>query len=90
MRSKNSNVLGTAFSKSHLFEDDMTKPIRPMGRSINDSTWKRVLRGVAATVATVAFGALLGLVLLEWMAGCGETYVDSKGERHAHECIFIR
>lgn len=66
------------------------KPIKPMGRSINDSTWKRVLRGVAATVATVAFGALLGLILLEWMAGCGETYVDSKGERHAYECIFIR
>ena len=29
------------------------------------------------------------LVLVEWMAGCGETYVDSKGVRHAHECLIL-
>lgn len=29
------------------------------------------------------------LMLVEWMAGCGETYIDAKGVRHNHECIFI-
>lgn len=41
--------------------------------------------------------AIIGLIFVvggavfmaEWMAGCGETYIDSKGVRHANECIFI-
>ncbi len=31
----------------------------------------------------------MALVMVEWLAGCGETYIDSKGVRHANECIFI-
>lgn len=41
---------------------------------------------------------IIGLVLLgfmvlmvaEWAAGCGETYVDSKGVRHQNECLFLK
>jgi len=29
------------------------------------------------------------LMVAEWAAGCGETYVDSKGNRHQNECLFI-
>lgn len=29
------------------------------------------------------------VAFMEWMAGCGETYIDAKGVRHQHECIFI-
>lgn len=31
----------------------------------------------------------MAIMLVEWMAGCGESYIDSKGVRHANECIFI-
>lgn len=42
------------------------------------------------SVLVVALFLVLGLVsLLEFMAGCGETYVDSKGERHAYGCLLI-
>jgi hypothetical protein len=42
--------------------------------------------------------ALIGLAMIgffvvmvaEWAAGCGETYIDSKGKTHQNECIFIR
>lgn len=67
-------------------------PIKPMGVSINDTILKRVARWVAtvaAIAAMTAFAVLGAIVLLEWMAGCGETYIDAKGERHANECIFI-
>lgn len=37
----------------------------------------------------LAFGVLLAVLLMEWMAGCGETYTDSKGVQHDNECIFI-
>lgn len=30
------------------------------------------------------------LFLVEYMAGCGETYIDSKGKTHNNECVFIR
>jgi hypothetical protein len=40
--------------------------------------------------AVTAFALLGAVILIEWMAGCGETYTDAKGEQHANECIFIR
>jgi hypothetical protein len=36
-----------------------------------------------------AFAVLGAVFLIEWMAGCGETYIDAKGERHQHECVFL-
>jgi hypothetical protein len=32
---------------------------------------------------------LFAVLMIEWIAGCGETYVDAKGERHAYECVVI-
>jgi hypothetical protein len=40
-------------------------------------------------LGTAAFALFFAVMLLEWMAGCGETYIDAKGERHANECMFI-
>lgn len=37
----------------------------------------------------LAFLVFFLIIFMEWMAGCGETYIDSKGRRHQHECIFI-
>lgn len=51
--------------------------------------WKRVVQWLATAAVVTAFAALVVIVLLEWMAGCGETYIDAKGVRHANECIFI-
>lgn len=65
-------------------------PIKPMGVSVNDTILKRVLRWLATVAVVTAFGLLGAVFLLEWMAGCGETYIDAKGERHANECLFIK
>lgn len=32
---------------------------------------------------------LVAMLLIEYLVGCGETYVDAKGVRHQHECVFI-
>ena len=64
-------------------------PIPPMGVSINNTLWKRVVRGVAYVTGATVIGLLMTVFLLEWMAGCGETYTDSKGVQHANECLFI-
>lgn len=45
-----------------------------------------LLQGVVGLVFVVG-GAVF---LAEYMAGCGETYKDSKGRVHANECLFIR
>ena len=51
---------------------------------------KCVARWLATAAMLTAFTILGAVVLIEWMAGCGETYIDSKGVRHAYECVFIR
>lgn len=45
-----------------------------------------LLQGVIGLVFIVG-GALF---MVEYMAGCGETYQDSKGRTHHNECMFIR
>ncbi len=66
------------------------KPIPPMGVSINDPLWQRIARWVLYVTSVTAISVLGAVILIEWMAGCGETYTDAKGEQHANECIFIR
>ncbi len=65
------------------------KPLKPMGVSINDPLWKRVAKWVVSVAIATGFAVLMAVFLLEWMAGCGETYTDSKGVQHANECLFI-
>ena len=65
------------------------RPLKPMGVSINDPLWKRVARWLSYVISVTVIGVLMAVFLLEWMAGCGETYTDSKGVQHANECLFI-
>lgn len=63
--------------------------IRPYGKPIREPLWLRVAKWGMTAIATILFTALLAVVVIEWMAGCGETYIDSKGVRHANECVFL-
>jgi hypothetical protein len=51
------------------------------------------MKQLLKNIATIALGCLIGVVgallLLEWAAGCGETYIDSKGVTHANDCVFL-
>ena len=50
---------------------------------------KKIFSSIAMFLFTGLLGVFFALMLVEWMAGCGETYVDAKGIRHANECIFL-
>jgi hypothetical protein len=50
---------------------------------------KRLLTLFVTAIATLLMVALFAVMLIEWMAGCGETYIDAKGVRHQYECVFI-
>jgi hypothetical protein len=39
-------------------------------------------------VIGLAFIAFMVFMMIEWVAGCGETYTDSKGRVHINECTF--
>lgn len=49
-----------------------------------------VLAVLATAVSVVAVSLFFVFVAIEWLSGCGETYVDSQGVRHEYECQFIR
>jgi len=40
-------------------------------------------------VLLCAFAGLLAVITLEWFAGCGESYIDSKDVSHKNECLFL-
>jgi len=68
---------------------DVMKRIKPMGLSVNDSWLKRITRWLLTAVLTLLFCIFMAVVVIEWMAGCGESYIDANGRTHLHECVFI-
>lgn len=40
-------------------------------------------------VVTVMLSLVLVVGVIEYLAGCGETYIDAEGQRHQNECIII-
>jgi len=50
---------------------------------------KRLFVWLAQALAGLVLIAFFCLMLVEWAAGCGESYVDSKGITHVNECVFI-
>jgi len=51
---------------------------------------KKVLNWLLTAIALLAFGLGGAIFLIEWMAGCGETYIAADGKRYANECVFIK
>ncbi len=50
---------------------------------------KKIINITAHFLLALVIGGFMAVMFIEWMAGCGETYIDSKGVRHANECIII-
>ena len=46
---------------------------------------KKLLNLALAT----AIGVAMAILFMEWMVGCGETYIDSKGVSHKYACMFL-
>lgn len=44
---------------------------------------------IIGVVVAVIFALFMAAMLVEWMVGCGETYVDAYGQRHVFECVFL-
>lgn len=60
-----------------------------MKRYYRTPWWVVTLRWLGIGIASVAFGVVFAVLIIEWFAGCGETYIDANGVRHAYECVFI-
>jgi hypothetical protein len=56
-----------------------------LGSTFGGKEMKKILNLALATL----IGTALALLLMEWMVGCGETYIDSKGVSHKYACLFM-
>ncbi len=50
---------------------------------------KAIFVWLAQAAIGLAFIAFVVLMVAEWAAGCGESYVDAKGKTHVGQCIFL-
>jgi hypothetical protein len=50
---------------------------------------KRLIEWVAVAIATVFFAGLFAIIVVEWFAGCGESWVQADGTTVIGECVFI-
>lgn len=49
----------------------------------------RILRLLLTAAAMLLVATAINLLLIEWLAGCGESYTDYKGVVHINKCVFI-
>ena len=52
--------------------------------------FKRFLVWVIQGLIGLALIGFFMLMVAEWAAGCGESYVDAKGKTHVGQCIFLK
>lgn len=50
---------------------------------------KRILTKIAEAILLFLFALFIAVLFTEWLAGCGESYIDAKGVRHQYECVFF-
>ena len=50
---------------------------------------KPLIEALLTGLLVLIVGASFGILLLEWAAGCGESYIDAYGHRHAYECVIV-
>lgn len=50
---------------------------------------KRILTKITEALLLVLFAVFVAVLFVEWLAGCGESYIDAKGVRHQYECVFF-
>lgn len=50
---------------------------------------KRIAVWLIQGLLGLSFIAFVALMVAEWAAGCGESYVDAKGKTHVGQCIFL-
>ena len=50
---------------------------------------KKFMEAVLIIVTTTLMIGTFVVLMAEWASGCGETYTDAKGVRHAYECMFL-
>lgn len=50
---------------------------------------KKIKEMVLNFLVIFVFGVLFSVFLVEWAVGCGEYYIDSRGNVIANECVFI-
>lgn len=47
------------------------------------------MRTAFEILCCILVAVLLSVVMVEWLAGCGESYVDASGMRHRYACVFL-
>lgn len=62
---------------------------RPTRRRRRREALVRVTEIIANTIMTLAMGALFAWVLVNWMSGCGEVFIDAYGNHIAGECLLM-
>lgn len=50
---------------------------------------KRFLLWVLQGLIVLVFVGFFAVILVEWFAGCGQTYIDAKGKAHTNKCLFL-
>jgi hypothetical protein len=50
---------------------------------------KRSVEVILTMLGSLVFSILFAVVLLEWAAGCGESWVQADGSKVQGDCMFI-
>ena len=84
-------VINEQISKHELdaFADEVTEEYNKQHKEEVNKLSRLWWQRMGVVVMTLVLAVVVQLIFIEWMVGCGESYVDADGVRHWYECVFL-
>ncbi len=56
---------------------------------VNNERTRAILSAIGYVAFTVLFGLFMGVIVVEWLVGCGEKIYYADGTWVTGECVFV-
>jgi hypothetical protein len=82
----------TTYTNAHMGEGkaDLTSNIlNALEREVKRRRRERIVETIGSVLITAILGLMFAWVGINWVTGCGETFITYTGERIAGECVLM-
>jgi len=79
----------TTYTNAHMGEGKADIVLKALEREIKRRRRERIVETIGSVLITAILGLMFAWVGINWVTGCGETFITYTGERIAGECVLM-
>ena len=77
------------YTNAHMGEGKADIVLKALEREIKQRRRERIVETIGSVLIAAILGLMLAWVGINWVTGCGETFITYTGERIHGECVFM-